>query len=51
MCFDRQDEHILQKCPTHTPERDGADSRDKLWGSKEELQTTAQFIKNNQLQI
>ena len=49
-------EHILQNCLTHTPERtrlwpSGADFQDKLWGSKEELRTTAQFIKNIHLQI
>ena len=49
-------EHILQNCPTHTLERtrlrkSGADFRDKLWGTKEEPWTTAQFIKNIHLQI
>ena len=29
----------------------GADFRDKLWGHKEELQTTVQYIKNTHLQI
>ena len=48
--------HNPQNCPTHTPQRtrlwpSGADFRDKLWGSKEELRTTAQFIKNIHLQI
>ena len=43
-------------CPTHTLERtrmwpSGADFRDKLWRSKEELQITAQFFKNIYLQI
>ena len=42
--------------PTHTLERtrlwpSGADFLDKLWGPKQELQTTAQFIKNIHLQI
>ena len=41
--------------PTHSKEHrlwpSGAVFRDKLWGSKEELQATAQFIKNIHLQI
>ena len=49
-------EHSLQNCPTHTLERtrlwpSGFDFQDKLWGFKEELRTTAQFIKNVHLQI
>ena len=39
-------QHILQNCPTRTREGtrlwpSGSDFRDKLWGSKEDLQTTA----------
>ena len=46
----------MQNCPTDTLERtglwpSGADFRHKLWGSKEEIQTTAQFIKYIHLQI
>ena len=42
-------EHILQQCPLHNSERShfwphGKDLHQKLWGSREDLQTTAQFI-------
>ena len=49
-------EHILQDCPTHATERaslwpTGASLLDKLWGSKQQLVTTAIFVRNTKLKI
>ena len=48
--------HVLQNCPIYAPERirpwpSWADFKDKLWGSTEDLRTTAQLIENINIPI
>ena len=49
-------EHILQDCPTFRALRcqlwpDGADMRQKLWGSRQDLEQTADYIRATGLNV